>query len=988
MQSPTFRIPAVPTTLSTAIALALAFAPAIVLAQDTPDEPQATTLDRIEVTGTRIRQVDIETEQPVLIISRAQIERQGFQSVADILQNITAAGTPAISRAQPLLTGENVGGQFISMRNLNPNRTLILVNGRRLGQSTSGLQDVSLIPASAVERMEVLKDGASSLYGSDAIGGVINIITRSGFEGALGNVYYGQYSQGDGAIERGDFVLGVTGDRGSVTVAVEHRKEDDVMAADRPFSAFPQGARHPTRGWTTVSQWGVINLPAALGGNRVLDMGADWRDIANYHAQDTDTGAPGGPSGGAGSTADKSNTNEQTQLRTPLESTSLFVNAVYEFSDAVRLRADMLYTSREGESQVAGYPYQSAVFDTPLSVDSYYNPIGNHHGFADPQAVHFWRRTWEMPRIEIRQLETWRFSTTLEGSFDWADRYFDWDVGYMYTRDRRLRNDLGQLNIDNVAAAVGPSFLNPTTGRVECGTPDNPIPFGVGPGSCIPWNPLIPFGRVGDGGLTNDPDLQAFLSQETRARGETATTMLSANLSGQLLSLPAGDLAFAVGIEHRRDEGEFVPDPLAVNGRSTNLASGPTQGSISVDEVYLELFVPILRDLPGARDLSLTAATRYSDYDVFGDTTNSKFGFRWKPVDSVLVRGTWAEGFRAPTISNLFGGGSQTFSNYTDPCDTLFGASASSPAVRARCAQDIADADSFRQLAQGFNQAPGPNAQTPVAFFAGSNPDLQPETSISKTLGVVWSPEFAPGLNLALDWWSIRVENTIVADTPTQMLNDCYIEGIASRCRNFTRDPARGFVNSLSFGSRNAGYEEMEGFDFDASYRRETGIGSFTVNWQTTYTTKDEFKTTNDPDVLPQQAVGFAGTNTGTFRIKSNLNLGWESGDWSANWGARYYSSMRETCLHATLFPEECSNPDYIAANPGDTRPINRVGSNTFHDLEIRVQAPWNATIGIGALNVFNHFGPPMYTSPSANVAYQGQFDIGRFVYMKYQQRF
>lgn len=180
MQSPTFRIPAVPTTLSTAIALALAFAPAIVLAQDTPDEPQATTLDRIEVTGTRIRQVDIETEQPVLIISRAQIERQGFQSVADILQNITAAGTPAISRAQPLLTGENVGGQFISMRNLNPNRTLILVNGRRLGQSTTGLQDVSLIPASAVERMEVLKDGASSLYGSDAIGGVINIITRRG----------------------------------------------------------------------------------------------------------------------------------------------------------------------------------------------------------------------------------------------------------------------------------------------------------------------------------------------------------------------------------------------------------------------------------------------------------------------------------------------------------------------------------------------------------------------------------------------------------------------------------------------------------------------------------------------------------------------------------------------------------------------------------------------------------------------------------------
>ncbi|MGO4778543.1 TonB-dependent receptor plug domain-containing protein, partial [Lysobacter sp. 2RAB21] len=186
------------------------------------------TLDRIEVTGSRIRQVDLETAQPVLSITRADIEKQGFQSVADILQNISATGAPTISRAQPLLAGENVGGQFISMRNLGAQRTLILVNGKRLGISTSGLQDVSLIPTSAVERIEVLKDGASSIYGSDAIAGVVNIITRTNFEGATANAYFGQYSQGDGATTRGDFVLGFTGDRGSLTAAVEYRKEDEV----------------------------------------------------------------------------------------------------------------------------------------------------------------------------------------------------------------------------------------------------------------------------------------------------------------------------------------------------------------------------------------------------------------------------------------------------------------------------------------------------------------------------------------------------------------------------------------------------------------------------------------------------------------------------------------------------------------------------------------------------------------------------------------
>jgi iron complex outermembrane receptor protein len=149
----------------------------------------ATELDRVEVSGSRIRQVDVETAQPVLTISRQDIELQGFQTVADILQNISATGSPPISRAQPLSAGEAAGGTYISLRNLGAARTLVLLNARRLGITTSGLSDISTIPAAAVERIEVLKDGASSIYGSDAISGVINIITRSRFEGARSSVY-------------------------------------------------------------------------------------------------------------------------------------------------------------------------------------------------------------------------------------------------------------------------------------------------------------------------------------------------------------------------------------------------------------------------------------------------------------------------------------------------------------------------------------------------------------------------------------------------------------------------------------------------------------------------------------------------------------------------------------------------------------------------------------------------------------------------------
>ena len=956
------------------------------------DPADTTTLDRIEVTGTRIRQVDVENAAPVLSISRADIERQGFASVGELLQNISAVGAPAISRSSPLTAGPNVGGTFVSLRNLAPQQTLVLINGRRLGVSITGNQDLSTIPTAMVERIEVLKDGASSIYGSDAIAGVVNIITRSNYEGAMASAYYGQYDEGDGAITRGDFLMGFSGDRGSLTVGVEYTKEDEVMNSDREFVAYPQTNRHPSRGWTTASQWGVLNLPAALGGNRVLNSGADWRRIGNYHALDTDTGGATGPTGGAGSIADKSNPGEQTHLRTAQETRSLFVNGVFDFSDSVRLRADALYNFREATRMNAGYPLQSSTVSGPhaglrMAANSYYNPLGTWHGYANPQAVNFTRRTWEVPRVETPQSTTWRLAAALEGSFGSGERIYDWDIGVLYNNNQLEQRNYGNLDTSRVAQAVGPSFLN-ANGVVQCGTPANPIPLT----SCIPWNPLIPAGRSGDGGLTGNDALLDYLFPIQTNTGETETTVFNANLSGSLFTLPGGDLGFAVGAETRKEEGEFIPDAMSVSGVSTNLASAPTYGSYSVDELYAELLVPVLADLPGAELLSFSLASRYSDYDTFGETTNSKFGFKWKPLESVLVRGTWAQGFRAPTIANLYGGGSQTFANFTDPCDTLFGASATNAAVRARCAQDIANANSFRQLAQGFTPAPSPNAQTPVPFFSGSNPLLQPENSTSRTLGIVWSPQFASGLNMSLDWWKIRVEDTIVADTPTQILNDCYVQADSSRCVRFTRDAALGYVDTMTFDLINAGFRETEGFDFDLNYRLATDYGDFTLNWQNTYTRRDELKTATNPAALSIQLVGFATTAgaIGTFRVRSTLGLGWSRGPFGVNWNSRYFSSMKEACLEPNLFPEECSHPGYVAANPQQSGNINRLGSNTFHDVQLRWEAPWNATITFGVNNVFEHIGPPMYSNPNSSTGtkYQGMFDIGRFSYMRYQQRF
>lgn len=953
--------------LRTAVRFALCFGATGLMAGPALAQEEATELERIEVTGSRIRQVEAENAQPILTITRADIEKQGFASVADILQNVPAVGTPPISRASPLSAGEAVGGQYISLRNLGAARTLILVNGRRLTSTTTGIQDLSSIPAAAVERIEVLKDSASTIYGSDAIAGVVNIVTRSSFDGMRASGYYGQYDEGDGEVEVYDFVTGHSSDRGSLMMAIEYRKENKVRASDRAFSAFPNGQFYPNLGWTPVSRWGgfvttaATPVPGVPTGTRVvLRPGGDPSNINDFVRQDTT--AP---------TGQVSNTNEQTDLRTPLTSRQIFVNGTYDLTDSIRFFSETSYSHREASRQVAGYPMQGAAFGIPIAAGSLFNPTGASIG-------NWWHRGWDVPRVSDSDLEAFRVVLGLDGSFDVGTRYFDWDVSWNYGDQRVVQASFGNFNLANTRAALGPSFRN-AAGQLQCGTATAVI------GGCVPWNPWLPAGTIGEGGLTNNTALQNFLFQREHSIGETSTQVVSANISGLLFTLPAGDLQFAGGIERRKEKGEFVPDALSVSGGSTNLGALPTQGGYDLNEAYLELDIPLLADMAFAKQLSVNVASRYSDYDTFGSTTNSKASFQWRPIDDLLIRGTWAEGFRAPTISNLFAGGSQTFAFYTDPCDPVYGAARNSEATRTRCAAAIANYANYRQLQQGFVPTTAANAQTPLAFFSGAaNPGLEPEESESTTIGLVYSPSYVDGLTLSLDWWKIELTNTIVGDTPGQILSDCYVDGIASRCNLFTRDPVLGIVNSMNYGNRNAGFSNDEGFDFGALYRLSTGFGDFGFTLQSTYTSLSEFKSTNDPNIPLSQAVSF-GSN---FRVRGNMGVDWSYGDFGVSWNARYFSKIKETCLSVVSFPEQCSDPGYIAGNPAQTRPININGSNTFHDLQVRWNAPWNATISVGANNAFEHEGPQLYTQPSANVPYYGGFDIGRFTYLRYTQNF
>jgi len=197
-----------------------------------------------------------------------------------------------------------------------------------------------------------------------------------------------------------------------------------------------------------------------------------------------------------------------------------------------------------------------------------------------------------------------------------------------------------------------------------------------------------------------------------------------------------------------------------------------------------------------------------------------------------------------------------------------------------------------------------------VPFTNGSNPNLQPETSKSKTLGVVWSPQFIQNFNVSLDWWKIRIDNTIIADSPNQILIDCYEQGIDARCLQFTRDPALGIVNKLTYGNRNAGFLETEGYDMDLTHRLATdSMGTFSTNWSTTYVSSNVFRSTNDGKVVPTPINGIATNSVSGFRVRSNLTLGWDLGDFGISWTARYYSGVKEQCLDAVKHADECSDP-------------------------------------------------------------------------------
>ena len=925
---------------------------------------EATTLDRIEVTGSRIRQVDAETSQPILVLGREDIEQSGRTSVAELLQNIAVNGAPINTQ----VNNGGDGSSTVDLRGLGSNRTLVLVNGRRWVTGLGGSVDLNTIPSAMVERIEVLKDGASSIYGSDAIAGVVNVITRQNFEGAEAHAYVGQFSEGDGERTSADFTLGANSDRGNIVFGISHTEEKSVMAGDREISADPVNGFGAARysGFDDNGQiWELVDADGNPTGDineaetvarYVVNEGADGRDLANYHPFD--------PAAGDGYNFAKDN-----YLRTPQERTSLYVQSRFDLTDSISFKTDALYNERLSAQQLAGFPLGEGNYLSGaqgLSADSYYNPT---NGTPEARELNWSRRLVEQERLYEQDVKTWHFYGGFEGFFDIGDRGFNWDMGYSFNRNDQVDTQIGDVNMQNLRNATGPSFMD-ADGNIVCGTPDAVIE------GCTPFNPFSSPGEI-------QGDMLNYVLFNAKDKFQNTSKSYTANISGDLFELPGGMAGFAAGYEHRKESGYDIPDAFVSAGLTSGNARQATSGAYSLDDFYAEILLPVLSDVPGAQLLEFSLASRYSDYSNFGETTNSKFGFKWKPIDSLLVRGNWAQGFRAPTINDLFGGAAASYDTFGDPC-SIDSPYYSRPEVQDRCAAAGVPTDYVQRTNSGL----GYFGQTAFPFDWVPNQNLGPETATNKTLGFVYSPEFLTGFDISVDWWQIELEEAISRPTATYMLDQCFVEGDQGFCDilyvdgDLTRDQF-GNITYLARGLRNLAQTNVEGWDVSARYRTaETAMGRFSFMWDSSYISNYESRST--PEGEFDYVVGLYSAGAPTWRLRSNLNADWTMGDFGLSWTTRYFSGMEEDC--PTFAASLCSDPDRVVE--AGEEPRNHIGATTYHDVQARYNTPWNATVSVGVNNVFDKDPPRSFQQANSN-SFDYQYDTpGQFYYMEYRQRF
>ena len=712
MINPTIRN-AVRFALTAGVAASFVNAPAFAA-----DDDDSTKLDRVEVTGLRIKRTQLEGAMPVTTVTREDIEKTGLSNIGDLLQELPSAGAS-------LNTNFNNGGSgatTIDLRNLGSNRVLVLVNGRRwvdnVGSGLGSSVDLNTIPITIIERVEVLKDGASAVYGSDAIAGVINIITRRDFDGAQANATIGEFDEGDGRQELYDFSVGSSGSRASAFFNVTYYKQEAVFAGDREISKEPQfGTGYGAYNFDSQIQAGTqVSATDSRCENHAIGTGPYTSTLTPITAGFF---GPGGGCGafGSGTTpngrfsirgtvgafpggtvtrgsqafdtvtpgaqfadffafghANRYNFAPDNYMATPGERYSLFASGRYDITDNVTFVTEVLYNKRESDQKLAAMPVIVGSAAGAVLADGRFIGIDatNPYNFtlrnlipaaycattANPGGIPC--NSGAFPSATNSQLNFVARRFVEGGTRNFYQAVQTWRFGAGFEGNFEAVGRVWDWNVNYVYA------ISENSERQQGLFDTTKILQALGPlanciGTCVA---LDLFGGLGS--LT--PAMLEYVGSTTHDVQQSELRNYTGNISGELFDLPAGPVGLAAGYEYRQQSGLDEPDGLLQGGNSTGNNRQATNGGYAVSELYAEFAIPILKDAPLAEDLELSFAIRASDYDSVGSTTNTKFGLRWQPFNDLLVRATFQEGFRAPNINELFAGSADSYPTLNEPC--------------------------------------------------------------------------------------------------------------------------------------------------------------------------------------------------------------------------------------------------------------------------------------------------------------------------------
>lgn len=841
-----------------------------VQAQNSPAEEAKE--DTIVVTGSRIARADLEGSSPVQVLNDTAIVQQGAQNVADILSKMPSIGT-GIGRTNSNFATSGNGVSIINLRNLGVSRTLVLVNGRRVVSGLGGdsAVDINNIPTDLLQRVELLTGGASAVYGSEAIAGVVNFILKEDFEGIRGRVQAGISDEGD----NGTQMLGLTvgrnfGDgRGNVTIAGQYDRDTGLRSNKRTISAqdVPFRSSYTPQGRFFVD------------------------DKLNY------TYSPAGSlKTGFDNPVDGYNRNGDRYIAVPVE--RYLVNGLthFDLGEAVSVFAEGTYAKVKSRSRLEPTAFDNAdakladgTILPGIAIDNPFIPqeIRDAAIAAGKATIGFTKRfNGVFDRSNRAEREFYRAVAGLRGTI-----FDDWKWDAYYNRSQTIEVTASETALrDRLYYAMDAIGTNPATAICR--------EAAARTAGCRPFDPF--------GVNSGSPESTSYITnkgQLSTYRAKINQEVFAANVSGSIFRLPGGDAKVALGVEHRTERSSQIFDAATQSGNTLGNALSNTKGKYRVLEGYGEALVPILADVPFAEYLGIEGAVRYGDYyDTIGSAWSYKVGGDWAPTSDIRFRAVYSLATRAPNIGELFEGASQTYPpGLTDPCEKATATSSRSQDAYCRTIPGIAQQISAKGSFVYNNNL---DRQSIEGKDSG-NRNLNAETARTLTAGAVFTPRFVPNLSLTIDYFNIKVKDAIELVPRQATIDACVASaGASPLCKLIVREHVGtprprtpGTLYQIDAYPVNAASIESAGVDVQTRYTTGWGEGN-SLDIALLYTYLDKL-TLQPLASLPVkdnrgQLNGDGRLGAG-FKHRANLSVTYATGPISLNWRTNFQSKIKDT---------------------------------------------------------------------------------------------